>query len=500
MKSYIYILITTLLLLFFYGCDDFLREDPRGVLSPSNYFQTNEEVIAGANGLYKNWYSNHMYDDHGLHRFYTLGTDEMEPSRAGAGALAQICTYNIYEDQGVSSNSWRILYNTIYDANVLINRIADNDKISPKVRDQALGEALFNRSFAYYHLTNLFGDVPFYRDLLTLEEIQILGRHNKDLIRNEISQDLLIAQDLLPDSYSANDRGRASKWAAATLNIKIYLAQKKWKEVRDKSLEVINQSPHKLLAKYDDVFDSFNEWHEENIFQVVFTKDYNPQMFGNHFSPRLRDEPANAKNRGPLEVALAEKGEVFDGSGLFVVMKDLRDKFPKDDLRRPMTLCDNYLGFPLKFIYMPKYWTLDYINSPRDNHGKDFVVFRLADIYLMAAESENELNGPANAYQYINKVRERAFEPDKPLSGLSQQQFREALYDERKWELAGEGHRKMDLIRWGILLDIVKANTKTTYPASENIQPHHVLWPIPAEEFKKNPALLESDPTNNGYR
>ena len=500
MKKNIILFTTTLLLLFLYGCDDFLREDPRGILSPSNYFRTDEEVIAGANGLYKNWYNDHMYNDQGLERFYTLGTDEMEPSRAGTGSLAQICTYNIYEDQGVSSNTWRVLYNTIYDANVLISRITDNDNISQKVRDQALGEALFNRSLVYYHLTNIFGDVPYYRDALSLEEIQILGRHNKELIRDGVTQDLQQAQDLLPGIYSGNDRGRASKWAAATMMVKIYLIQQKWKVARDKAVEIITLSPHKLLDNYNDVFDPFNEWNEENIFQIVFTRDYNPQNTGNFFTPRIQDEPKVAKDRNALIAALAAQGEKFDGAGLRVVMKDLRDKFPKNDLRRPMTVCDNYLGYPLKFIYMPKFWTLDYINSPRDNHGKDWVLFRMADVYLMAAEAENELNGPTEAYKYINKVRERAYEPDKPLSGLSQQGLREALYNERKWELAGEGNRKVDLIRWGILLDVVKANKNTTYPAADNIQPHHTLWPLPAEEFAKNPALLESDPTNNGYR
>ena len=92
------------------------------------------------------------------------------------------------------------------------------------------------------------------------------------------------------------------------------------------------------------------------------------------------------------------------------------------------------------------------IDKPRNAKSENIVLIRLADIYLMAAERENELNGPDNAYQYVNKVRERAFEPDSPWSGLSQAEFRVKMYDERKYELFAEGHRKQDLIRWGILL------------------------------------------------
>jgi len=97
-------------------------------------------------------------------------------------------------------------------------------------------------------------------------------------------------------------------------------------------------------------------------------------------------------------------------------------------------------------------------------------------------------------------VRERAYEPNQPLEGLSQQEFREAVYDERRWELGGEGHRRMDLIRWGILQDVVQNTEYRIYNPAGNIQPYHVLLPIPVEELRLNPALLESDISNNGYR
>ena len=129
-------------------------------------------------------------------------------------------------------------------------------------------------------------------------------------------------------------------------------------------------------------------------------------------------------------------------------------------------------------------------------------MIRLADIYLMAAEAENELNGPTNAYQYVNKVRERAFEPDQPWSGMTQQEFRVEIYEERMHELWGEQHRRPDLIRWGIYVEHIRNTVfqKHNAQAATNVQEKHTKAPIPLSEILLNPNLLNTDPTNNGYR
>ena len=223
------------------------------------------------------------------------------------------------------------------------------------------------------------------------------------------------------------------------------------------------------------------------------------------FNPRLRDEPLNTDERAALGAALAARGEAFNGTGLQVASKDFAEKFPMNDLRRELNIVDNYLGFDLVFPYMGKFWNLELDRSPRFNHSDNRMVFRLADVALMAAECENERPGgnPNAAFEYIREVRERAFETTaeaEAILGLSQQDFREAIYDERKWELAGECHRKYDLIRWGILLDVVQNLEYRFWNPAQNIRPWHVKLPIPLQELENNPALLESDPTNNGYR
>ncbi len=386
----------------------------------------------------------------------------------------------------------------------MIANVKDNENISESLRKRIEGEAIYLRAFAYYHLTNIWGDVPYYDQELNLSETSSLGRTSATTIRNNLITALnrVESENLLPSSYSGADLGRATIWAAKTLKAKIMLWLEDWQGVLNETTAIIDDSPHGLLENYADVFDldAANPFHDEVIFAVDYLKDVVTTTRTDAFNPRIRDEPLNSEERGALSAALNQRSEEFNGFGLTVALPSFAETFPMDDLRRPLNVLNEYLGFQLRFTYLPKHWNLNFVTSPRGNHGELHIIFRMADVYLMAAEAANELNNPSLAYEYINKVRERAYEPDKPLSGLNQQQFREAIYDERKWELASEGHRRYDLIRWGILVETVRNTTYLSFNGPQNIQPKHVKAPIPEEELILNPALLESDPTNNGYR
>jgi len=487
------------------ACENILEEDPVHIVSPSNFFNSDAEVKSAINGLYEIYHRPSLHGKIGLDRFYENGADVIGPNRP-FGQVELIQSYTLNEGNiseisqgGGAPITWQDLYKVIQNTNIIVESLRDNENISADGMQQFMGEALFFRAYSYYHLTNLWGDVPYFNEVIPIDQIQTLPRTEKNLIVSDVLSDLEQAQGLLAGN-DETEPGRVSKWVAAMVMAKIYLVQKDWARAKDKSLEIINNSTHSLLSDYGQVFDPNNEYNEEVIWEIDFVKDVNSDSWPDHFSPRIRDEPKVLEERGALSTALAAKNEGFTGFGLAVALPDFVKKFPANDLRRPWNLIDNYLGFDLNSVYIPKMWNLDQINSPRTNHGDNKIIFRLADVYLMVAEAENELNGPGAAYQYINAVRERAYEPDMPLASLSQQEFREAIYDERKWELGAEGHRRFDLIRWGILLEVVANTEYGVYDPASNIQPHHVLLPIMPEELLLNPALLESDPTNNGYR
>ncbi len=518
------IILSFLLVLISLGCSEFLEEEPRDIVAPENFFASESDARSAVTGIYAILKNNSIYGQVGLDVFYDNGADIIEPNR-NISFVEPIGDYILDEalaDVSVQkmsvSDTWKDFYKIILNANIILDRVEGNPDIPSAAQTDIIADVLFLRSLVYWHITNLWGDAPYYREPLTIDEIRVLGRTDRNIIIGDILMDLQTAQDNLPgnDEIVSAEFGRASKWAAAMVMAKIYMYEKDWQNGLAKCLEIINGSSHSLAPTYAEVFDPANEYNDEIIWSLDFAKDIRgqfeegvPRISGNGnwrpsmFNPRLRDEPADADQRSALGDALAARGEQFNGTGLQIATKGFAESFPMNDLRRPLNIMDNYLGFDLVFTYMPKFMNLDFNTSPRFNHEDNRMVFRLADVYLMAAECENELNGPANAYQYIHAVRERAFatQAEWELSGLSQQEFREAIYDERKWELAGEAWRRYDLIRWGILFDVVSDdNDYRTYTPATNIKPYHVLLPIPLTELQTNPALLESDPTNNGYR
>lgn len=117
-------------------------------------------------------------------------------------------------------------------------------------------------------------------------------------------------------------------------------------------------------------------------------------------------------------------------------------------------------------------------------------ILRLADVYLIAAEAENRLNGPLEAYKYLNAVHKRATGVDVP-GGLSQQMFTDAVLQERSWELFAEGDRWYDLSRTGKFLTIIPAAVNDVYTV-RNVQAKHKYFPIPQLEINANPKLEQN--------
>ena len=509
------LMVMVMLLIIPTGCDkDFLDEDLRDGLSPKVFFNNLNEAQMAVNGVYAGLTQNNLYRNRNYRGAIQFGTDIICPQRK---VVQTPYNYLMTEGLGDLNAAWREMYLIIRNANSAITNINKAEALSVDEKNQLIGELYVLRALIYYDLTRFWGDVPFFTDDLSTEELSVLPRTPIETVRTQMKSDLAQAKTFLPSSYTGGDLGRMTKWAAAALKAKFHLFDKEWSETLAESVEIINNSPHKLMDNFADViaYDKTtldNEVNDEHILWVDFAgaSGIETNMLGSQtnlwieeFNPRLKDNPKNKADKGALNAALAANGQSMTGFGAAIGCPDFSNRANWDagDLRYDVTFMNEYEGVELKFPYIGKMMNLN-IDKPRGSKSENIILIRLGDIYLMAAEAENELNGPTNAYQYVNKVRERAFEPDQPWSGMTQGEFKIKMYDERSYELAYEGHRKQDLIRWGILIETVRNTNYTTHAkgAVGNIQPKHVKYPIPLNEVQTNPVLLESDPTNNGYR
>ena len=426
------------------SCDDFLDEDPRGILTPENFFLNEEESILALNEL------NRTVEGAGFNEF--LGTDL---GVSGRITLAASHLTGSYQFNSGSGPGWGGQYGSIRDANLLLSRIG-NSSLPDDVIGRARAQALFFRADKYLFLTTRYGDVPFVVDeVMDIDQLSLLGQTDANVIISSVIEDLdeAISSGFLSTASWGDNDGRPTVWAARMLKAHAHIWLEEWAEARTELIEITTNSPHVLDDDFADKYREGNEIHSEIIFGKVFLANVS-NNFNNTARPNLAAESLDAR------AAFAEVG-VTNGSAPFTLRRSFANTFAMNDERRIYTVWDSHTledGTPVTFnwIYMPK------INrtptpisdpllaeeEPRNNSSMPDRIFLLADAYLLLAEAEFMIGGSsAPALSAINTVRERANIPALTTLTL------EDIQMERAWELVGEGYwgRKKDLVRWGIL-------------------------------------------------
>lgn len=496
MKKYIHISILFLLFaVSIFACKGLLEEDPQDQVFVDNYFQTENDATAAVNSIYGILNATSSAPTFGGVYFSTywvatgLASDEME-NRLPSPDLDQLATFTHRPVNSSLYDFWRLAYKGINNANFAIEGIP-LVKADAVFKNQRIGEARYLRGMLYFDLVRWFGDIPL---VLTLDGEITPPRNPKAEVYAQIIEDLKFAEQNLPESYTAgNGLGRATRGAATGLLAKVYLTQGEWQKCIDHCNTIINSGKYGLYDDFAETFRIPNENGKETVFGVGFGTANNSISFweAGQFNVRLL----------PRKLSGAIPG--VNAQGWQVATQNLYDSFDPQDRRRAVTLLtqiNNVDGTTTDVEpHIQKYW--DKIAEPAaGNTEHDFPYLRYADILLMKAEALNELNnGPnAEAYAAVNQVRKRArfngttelpILPD--LSGLSYQQFKDALLLERRHEFVAEGQRWLDLVRFGKLQELVPVAKPGVQPA-----PYHNLFPVPQNEIDLNPNLL---PQNQGY-
>jgi hypothetical protein len=540
-----------------------LKEEIKDTPNPS-IIKNEDDVTALIRGAYSELNDAAAFKYQGMMMLF-LGADDIY-TQAGS----EIGAYGSKIFTGSHTQAfWNRLHATVADANSLIETL-DRLELNSGFENRAYGEAYFLRAFSYYYLVRLYGGIPIRTEPVNVNSNFYLPRNTIDEVYAQIFADLKKASELLPlySQISGAELGRASKGAAQAILAQAYLTygnqlslkgQQATEQYQNAVLyadSVINSGQYKLLNNYGDLYDITKEAaaYDEVIFGVRFQVDQQARAqpaAGSEFA--LRFGVANTH-------FISGNGEVGNGDGTMRIMPWIADYYRTGDYatgtgtskvidyrnekafyQKGFNSNQNkyYAVYPnipaagegtIEYPLLSKY--IDPNGKDARNNGNDHFIIRFAEVYLIKAEAENELNGPTlDALAAFNAVRTRARKADGTartvpanlLVGLTQDQFRMKIFDERGLELIGEGQRWFDLVRmrspqsasqtmyeYQFLVVLPTkpqtlpkyqaankkySNSGAVYATALNVTvPKFLLYPVPFSEMTINPNFGPQNP------
>jgi hypothetical protein len=472
-----YSILLSVLLLF--ACEDVLEEDPPSNISSSNFYESEEDAIAGLYGAYSSMYG--VFSPGNVTNYGEMNADDMTISPIVPDRFEwDSFTYN----SDVTSGLWNAAFQGINRANEVIANTENIDFDAGRKAD-LIAEAKALRALYYFALVRAIGGVPLYEDPTTSFENIFAPRASEEEVYILIIRDLEAAAAELESSSLA---GRINADVANAYLARIHLYRGEYAQALTYAQNVINSGRYQLLLDYADVFSPENNNSAEHIFQLQYLSGERNNGMPGQFGPRMPSGvfpnsfwagttvPGSA---APSTEFVAENPESYRRS---VTISDSYEHI--DGVTGTITMEEVYGG---EFPY--------YISKFDDRAGElqsgvNLTLFRYADILLIAAEAMNEVEpGNNQKYEWINQVRERArngVAEDLPdLTGLSQEQFREAVLEERRFELAFEGQRAWDLKRRDMFLTKLREQGK-------DVMDFMLLFPVP-----DNQTILNANLTQN---
>ncbi|WP_234424249.1 RagB/SusD family nutrient uptake outer membrane protein [Aquimarina sp. Aq107] len=380
---------------------------------------------------------------------------------------------------------WSWMYAGVNRANYIMEF---QDKTDFSGKDEVIAQTRFLRAYYYFELVKWFGDVPLAIDkrILFGEETGI-DRSAKEDVYALIEEDLQFAADNLPVTQA--EIGRVTQGAARALLGKVYLFQNKFTEAAD-VLDLVIAGPYDLVTDYNTIFEQEGENNIESVFEVQYT-DVEGAGFG-----------CLQCSEGNVAVGFNGirnySGPLFDSGFSFnVPTQEVVDAFEVGDIRLDVAILDidawaaaQGATFSIGFEHTG-YFNRKYIARQGDLNTGDanltnpnnYRAIRFADVLLMAAEAHNR-KSPSNDVQaqtYLNRVRTRAQLPDVTVTGTA---LADAIYQERRVELVGEGHHFFDLVRTG----------RAAAEIDGFVAGKHEVFPIPLIEIQLAGNRWEQNP------
>ena len=464
----------------FTSCSDFLTEEPKQEQSNELTFATFDGVNKAAAAMYGMFQSDAWYDgEFTLMSELRCGNAKNPTSVPGSGRY-RTDTQWIYSDRSTSP-LWSYAYYTIARANNVINNL--DDKVGVDATQQQVNnvkaEALFIRALCYFDLVitycqpynyNATEDDKMGVPLVLVTENGKPARDSKENVYNQIVADLLQAESIMADDYvrsGVTDKAATpTKPAIQALLSRVYLYMNKWQEAADYATKVINNKKYEL-APADAYAAMFSAATAPEGGEIIF------EVYGS-------DKNEYWDNSGWAHLPYITTTDDQGSHGDVCATKDLYDLYSEGDVRKSMYKQHGNDYFPTKYSGKPKDSDPKYTNVP---------ILRLSEMYLNRAEAI--INGASvqgvTAESDLRKIA--------TVRGASQTAAatKQGVFDERRRELAFEGHITADYARCN------KSMTRKDFDDSKNkdVAFPSYMWalPIPNRERTANPNVAQ----NPGY-
>lgn len=455
------LLLFVLLFLYFFaaGCDSFTEVDlPASQLTSESVFNDKATANAAMTDIYTKIRDNGLLTGSisGLSSQLGLYSDELDYYGPPSSGPANFYANSLQASGDESAELWNSTYSQIYAANAVIEGVSQSTMLAQEDKNQLLGEALFVRALLHFYLVNIYGDVPY---ILTTdyEQNRVARRLPEAQVNLLIKSDLEQAIALLPEAYIGTERVRPNKWTASALLARLNLYMHVWDEASNVASSVINQSD--LYAWSTTIDGVFRNDSMSTIWQLMPGNSGDNTHEAETFVFVAGPPPASA------------------------ISDNLFSAFDAADLRK-----SHWIGTVTDGVDV-WYFPNKYKESGNTGSSVEYsIVFRLAEQYLIRAESRAHQGELIGAKEDLNMVRNLAGLPN--TDAVSAADIITAVLQERQLELFTEfGHRFFDLKRTG-QLDAVLSAVKPQWDTTD------LLLPIPESELLLNPNLA---PQNAGY-
>lgn len=473
MKTHLKYIVVVLLFLLMTGCKKFVEIDPpNNQLITKTVFRDDATAISALTAIYSQMT---LVNSFPYNIAMTTGfqSDELK-NYATSRDLVQLYVNGLNSIDGVSPDFWQSAYNLIYQSNAVIEGCNQSGTLNEGIKKRLIAEALFIRSFWYFYLVNLYGDVPL---ILTTDykQNEISSRIPVSEIYQQLINDLIQVEAELGDQYVAansagtsTERVRPNKSTVNALLARVYLYAGKYPEANATASKVIGNTTYQLSS----VTGVFLKDSPEAIWQLMM--------------------PTPASFRNTLEGAnFILVAKPADGTGNnATISDDLYQAFEQTDHRKA-----NWIGVYTDESVQPSVsYRFPYKYKQDGSSGavtECSIVFRLAELYLIRAEARAELGDLEGARNDLNKIRNRASLGN--TTAVTKEALLSAILRERRVELFCEyGHRWFDLKRTGEVNGVMSV----TAPQKGGFwSPYKALWPIPTKDILNNTKLKQ----NQGY-